>query len=175
MTKHTIYLLIIPATFLFISCQGANQQEREPSRQQLRESLLGANTMLIDAEDQEIEDFIQRHGWQMNETGSGLRYDIYQEGTGPKAQKDRIAVFHYTVRLITGDVIYSSENKEPSEFQIGRGGVESGLEEGMLLLRVGDQARFILPSHLAHGVPGDGVKIPKRATLIYDIELVELK
>jgi FKBP-type peptidyl-prolyl cis-trans isomerase len=43
-----------------------------------------------------------------------------------------------------------------------------------LLLRVGDKARFILPSHLAHGVPGDGVKIPRRATIIYDLELINI-
>ncbi len=169
-----ITLLLVISAFLLLSCGSQSNENRQPERQELRESLLGANVMLIDAEDQEIRDFIDRHGWEMKATGSGLRYMIYEKGTGPKAEKDRIAHLHYTMSLITGDLIYSSEDDGIRQFRIGRGGVESGLEEGILLLRVGDRARFILPSHLAHGVPGDGVKIPKRATIIYDIELVDI-
>jgi FKBP-type peptidyl-prolyl cis-trans isomerase len=52
--------------------------------------------------------------------------------------------------------------------------VESGLEEGILLLQEGDKARFIMPPHLAHGLIGDRDKIPARATIIYDLELVSL-
>lgn len=169
-----ITLLLVISAFLLLSCGSQLNENRQPERQELRESLLGANVMLIDAEDQEIRDFIDRHGWEMKATGSGLRYMIYENGTGPKAEKDRIAHLYYSISLITGDLIYSSEDDGIRQFRIGRGGVESGLEEGILLLRVGDKARFILPSHLAHGVPGDGVKIPKRATIIYDIELVDI-
>lgn len=176
------YFYFLPLTcilsmgFLFSGCRhNTSPQDNRNSSQQVRESLLGANTMLIDAEDQEIKDFIARHGWEMKETGSGLRYMIYDHGEGAKAAKGKLAVFHYSLMLLTGDLVYSTREKGMSSFRIGRGGVESGLEEGMLLLRVGDRARFILPSHLAHGVPGDGVKIPKRATIIYDLELVDLQ
>lgn len=170
-----ISLTIISLILVFNSCQNPQESQREPDRQQVREGLLGANVMLIDAEDQEIKDFIERHGWNMQETGSGLRYMIYEKGDGPRAETGNIAVFHYSIRLITGDLVYSSHDQDMAEFRIGRGGVESGLEEGILLLHAGDKARFIMPSHLAHGVPGDGTRIPKRATIIYDIELVELR
>lgn len=137
--------------------------------------MLKANQILIETEKQEIADFIERNQWQMQETGSGLHYMIYENGNGPKAEIDDIAVFHFSLYLLTGDLLYTSENSGPSEFRIGHGGVESGLEEGMKLLRVGDKARFILPSHLAFGLPGDGLKIPQRASVVYDIELIELK
>jgi len=169
-----ILIFLIISAFLMLSCGSQSAENRQPDRQEMRESLLGANVYLIDAEDQEIRDFIDRYGWEMEATGSGLRYMIYHEGTGPKAEKDHIAHLHYNISLITGDLIYSSQDDGLRQFTIGRGGVESGLEEGILLLRAGDKARFILPSHLAHGVPGDGVKIPKRATIIYDIELVDI-
>jgi len=169
-----IQIFLIISAFLMLSCGSQSGENRQPDRQEMRESLLGANVYLIDAEDQEIRDFIDRHGWEMEATGSGLRYMIYHEGTGPEAEKDHIAHLHYNISLITGDLIYSSQDDGLRQFRIGQGGVESGLEEGILLLRVGDKARFILPSHLAHGVPGDGVKIPKRATIIYDIELVDI-
>jgi FKBP-type peptidyl-prolyl cis-trans isomerase len=165
--------LVISALFMF-ACGSQSGETKQPDRKEIQENLLGANALLIDAEDQEIRDFIERHGWEMEATGSGLRYMIYHEGSGPEAEKDHIAHLHYNISLITGDQIYSSQEEGVRQFRIGRGGVESGLEEGILLLRVGDKARFILPSHLAHGVPGDGVKIPKRATIIYDIELLDI-
>lgn len=169
------WMVLAFSGFLFVACSGGGQQQEAPTREELRQSLLGANAMLIDAEDQEIRDYIERHGWEMKETGSGLRYMIYHQGEGLAAQRDQIAFLNYSVRLLTGDLIYSSQNDGVRQFRIGRGGVESGLEEGILLLRVGDKARFIMPSHLAHGVPGDGVKIPRRATIVYDIELVDLQ
>lgn len=167
--------MILSILFICLSCQSSVQENDEPDEASIRDQLLKANTVLTDVEDQEIKDFIRRHEWDMEETGSGLRYMIYDEGKGEKAEKNKIAVFHYSVWLITGDLIYTSRESGMAEFKIGRGGVESGLEEGILLLREGDKAKFILPSHLAHGVPGDGAKIPQRATLIYDIELVELQ
>lgn len=161
--------------FLFSSC-GETAQERElPDSETLKETLAETNKLLLSTEDQEIRDFVERYGWEVKETGSGLRYYIYHEGDGPPAKTGNIASIDYSIHLITGDRVYSSEEEGPREFEIGKGGVESGLEEGILLLRQGDKAKFILPSHLAHGVPGDGVKIPKRATIVYDVELLELK
>jgi FKBP-type peptidyl-prolyl cis-trans isomerase FkpA len=162
--------------FLFSSCTSQPEDKKQaPGIRDMKEGLLGANTLLIDAEEQEIQDFIDRHGWKMEDTGSGLKYMIYHRGNGEFAQKDQIAYIHYSIRLITGDLIYTSHQDGLKNFRIGRGGVESGLEEGILLMRKGDKARFVMPSHLAHGLPGDGVKIPRRATIVYDLELVDLK
>jgi len=53
--------------------------------------------------------------------------------------------------------------------------VESGLEEGILLLRVGDKATFIMPPHLAHGLQGDGDRIPARSIIMYDVLLLKVE
>jgi len=140
-----------------------------------KEALIKANRYLVKSENEDIENYIERHNWKMKTTGSGLRYMIYKEGSGPKAQKGQFAVLNYKLMLITGDVLYSSDKDGPLIFQIGHGGVESGLEEAILLLRKGDKARLIIPSHLAHGLLGDQKKIPPRSTVIYDIEVVNLK
>jgi FKBP-type peptidyl-prolyl cis-trans isomerase FkpA len=166
---------IITVIIFAAACNRSGEQQKQPERQLMRENLVGANAILVDKEDQEIKDFISRYGWEMQQTGTGLRYMIYEHGSGERARKDNIAIFHYTLRLITGDIVYSSKNETPAEFIIGQRGVESGLDEAMLLLRKGDKAHLILPSHLAHGVPGDGAKIPRRATLIYDIEVLDFK
>jgi FKBP-type peptidyl-prolyl cis-trans isomerase FkpA len=169
------FIIFFALATLLYSCRQGTEEKQNTDIETIRQSLRGANAILIDAESQDIDDFIVRHGWDMQNTGSGLRYMIYEEGSGPKAAKNKTAIFHYTLRLINGDVIYSSHGGRSSEFVIGRGGVESGLDEGIQLLKQGDKARMILPSHLAHGVPGDGVKIPIRAILIYDIELLAIE
>ena len=138
-------------------------------------TLVKVNQKLVKTEEEQITNFIERYQWKMEKTGTGLRYMIYNKGTGAKAEKGKTAKINFTVRLITGDVCYSSKESGEKELLIGKSGEISGLEEGLLLLHVGDKARFIIPSHLAFGLLGDENKIPKRATLVYDVELTEIK
>ena len=139
------------------------------------DSLVKYNRGVILKEDQQIEDFIARYGWKMKKTSTGLRYLIFKKGQGEKTGKGKIAVIRYSVRLLDGKLCYSSDKEGLKEFKIGYGGMESGVEEGILLIRVGDRAKFIVPSHLAFGLLGDQNKIPQHATLVYDIELVKIK
>lgn len=149
--------------------------EKALDQKALKEPLLYANKQAVKEENEQIEQFIKRYNWHMQETGSGLRYTIYHQGTGEKAANGKLAVIKYKVMLIDGTEIYSSDKSGLKEFIIGRGGVEGGLEEGILLLRVGDRAKFILPSHLGFGLLGDQDKVPPKSTLIYDLELIALK
>ncbi len=159
------------------SCSQKPQQvKREEHKKVSREeSLIKANRYLVKSENEKIENYINRHNWEMKKTPSGLRYMVYQKGSGPLAKKGQVAVLNYKLMLITGDVLYSSDSTGPLAFEIGHGGVESGLEEALLLLRKGDKARVIIPSHLGHGLLGDQKKIPPRSTVIYDLEVVNLK
>ncbi|MBW6498721.1 MAG: FKBP-type peptidyl-prolyl cis-trans isomerase [Bacteroidales bacterium] len=170
-----VLLFLLFSVLIAVSCNRPPEERRLPDQQELRKTLEETNKILLESEKQEIKDFIARYGWDMQETGSGLWYQVYQEGSGEKASAGKMALINYTISLLTGDMIYSSDTEGAREFRIGRGGVELGLEEGILLLKEGDKARFIMPSHLAHGVPGDGVKIPARATIVYEVELIELK
>lgn len=170
-----VLMFFLFSGLLAVACNRPAEERRLPDQQELRKTLEETNKILLESEKQEIIDFIARYGWDMQETGSGLWYQIYQQGSGERASTGKFALIKYTISLLTGDMIYSSETEGAREFRIGRGGVELGLEEGILLLKEGDKARFIMPSHLAHGVPGDGVKIPARATIVYDVELIELK
>lgn len=141
----------------------------------MSDSLVKYNRGVVLTEDQQIDDFVARYGWKLTKTGTGLRYMIFQEGHGEKTKKGKIAVIRYTLRFLNGNLCYSSDKEGLKEFKIGYGGVESGVEEGILLMHVGDRAKFIVPSHLAFGLLGDQNKIPQNATLVYDIELVKIK
>ena len=110
----------------------------------------------------------------MTKTPTGLRYLIYKHGSGEKAMNGKKVTILYEIRLLNGNLCYSSAQLGPKEFTTGQGKFESGAEEGILLMKVGDRAKFIVPSHLAFGLLGDQDKIPPRSTLIYDIELLKI-
>lgn len=110
------------------------------------------------------------------ETESGLRYQIIQKGTGEKAEKGNKVSVHYKGQLSDGTVFDSSyKRNQPIDFQVGVGQVISGWDEGILLLQVGDKARFVIPSNLGYGSQGAGGVIPPNATLIFDVELMDVK
>lgn len=107
------------------------------------------------------------------ETPSGLRYKMIQEGKGAKAEQGKEVSVHYEGSLLNGQVFDSSyKRSEPIDFQLGVGNVIPGWDEGIALLKVGDKARFVIPSDLAYGSAGAGGVIPPDATLIFDVELM---
>ena len=110
------------------------------------------------------------------ETTSGLRYQILQKGEGKKATKGAGVSVHYKGQLLDGTVFDSSyKRKQPIDFNVGVGQVIAGWDEGIQLLQVGDKARFVIPSDLAYGAAGAGGVIPPNATLIFDVELMNVK
>ncbi|UUV21527.1 peptidylprolyl isomerase [Paenimyroides aestuarii] len=109
-------------------------------------------------------------------TDSGLRYQYIQRGSGKQAAKGNKVAVHYKGQLTNGQVFDDSyKRKQPIEFNVGVGQVIEGWDEGILLLNVGDKARFVIPSHLGYGSRGAGGVIPPNATLIFDVELVDVK
>jgi len=125
---------------------------------------------------QEQEELMNKVAAGYDETPSGLRYKILQEGTGKKATKGSMVSVHYKGQLLDGQVFDSSyQRKQPIDFTIGVGQVIPGWDEGIQLLKVGDKARMVIPSELAYGSRGAGGVIPPDATLIFDVELMNVK
>nr|WP_294926714.1 peptidylprolyl isomerase [uncultured Flavobacterium sp.] len=111
-----------------------------------------------------------------DKTDSGLRYKMIQKGDGKKAEAGKTVSVHYEGSLENGKVFDSSyPRKKPIEFRLGQGQVIEGWDEGIALLQVGDKARFVIPSDLAYGAAGAGGVIPPHATLIFDVELMDVK
>lgn len=110
------------------------------------------------------------------ETKSGLRYKITEKGDGKQPKKGDVVFVHYKGMFTDGKVFDSSfERNNPIDFPVGIGRVIPGWDEGILLLKEGDQARFVIPSQLAYGSQGAGGVIPPNATLVFDVELVKVK
>ena len=109
-------------------------------------------------------------------TASGLHYKILEKGNGAKAEKGKKVSVHYTGALDNGQVFDSSyKRNQPIEFSLGVGQVIEGWDEGIALLNVGDKARFVIPSHLGYGSRGAGGVIPPNATLVFEVELKNVK
>ena len=139
-------------------------------------SFEGARDKRLAEEKAAIEDELESLGAGFEKTSSGLRYQILQKGDGQKAQKNKTVSVHYKGQLSDGTVFDSSyKRNQPIEFSLGMGHVIRGWDEGVALLKVGDKARFVIPSHLAYGGRGVGGVIPPNANLIFDVELMSVK
>lgn len=170
--KRSIILIFI---IIFFSCNREKEGDNKTVIKHSKESLEEVNKLLVDKDAELIKSYVDRRGWRMEVTKSGLWYMIYQDGSGPLIKKGDYITFNYEVWLLNGTLCYSSEELDAKSFMVGKGGVESGLEEGVLMLKLGSKARFILPPHLAHGLIGDENRIPARATIVYDIEILKIE
>ena len=109
-------------------------------------------------------------------TESGLAYFMIKEGEGEQVKAGKTVSVHYTGKLADGTKFDSSHDRNaPIEFPLGEGRVIPGWDEGIALLKVGGKATFIIPPHLAYGARGAGGVIPPNATLIFEVELMEVK
>jgi len=173
--KKLLSLIILIVCLLGISCGNDPKPVKTIQPEAYKKDLEKVNKTLVQKENEDIDDYIARHEWKMKSTGTGLRYLIYYNGKGKKPAANDKVVIRFEVSLINGIECYNSDKDGLKMIELGKAEVESGLEEGIMLMKVGDKAKLILPSHLAFGLLGDENKIPKRATLIYDVELVEIK
>ena len=106
-------------------------------------------------------------------TASGLQYKVLKEGTGKQPKATDKVRCHYEGFLIDGTVFDSSVQRgEPAVFPLD--GVIVGWTEGLQLMREGGKYRFFIPYKLGYGEGGAGASIPPFATLVFDVELLEV-
>lgn len=172
--KKLVYSILSGALALTMdSCKSKTDQEIPIEWNTEKSTTL--NKQLSAEEELEINLFLARKPeWQMTKTGSGLRYFIYENGEGETALPDDYVDVEYTITLLDGTECYATAKDELEEFKVDKAQVESGIQESIKLMRQGDKARLIVPSHLAHGIVGDMSKIPPLSTLIVDITLVKI-
>jgi len=179
--KISPFRSIYPVIFLLLSawltsCSGSEKRTTASTDQQsVEDSVVRFNHQIVKSESQEISDFILRYHWEMNETQTGLRYLVYKKGEGNRVEQGDVVAIKYKINLLNGDMVFRSDSISLVHIEVGARTVVSGLEEGLMLMKKGDRAKLIVPSHLAYGVLGDMAKIPARAVLVYDVEVCAIK
>jgi FKBP-type peptidyl-prolyl cis-trans isomerase FkpA len=108
-------------------------------------------------------------------TATELKIETLKPGTGAEAVQGKMVSVHYTGTLTDGKQFDSSVGKAPFEFQLGAGQVIQGWEKGVVGMKVGEKRKLTIPSELGYGAAGAGNVIPPNATLIFEVELLNVK
>lgn len=106
---------------------------------------------------------------------SGLRYIVLAEGQGEAPRRGQTVVAHYTGTLLNGKVFDSSAGGQPFEFAVGAGRVIPGWDEAFLGMKKGEKRVLIIPYWLGYGERGAGSDIPGKATLVFEVEVLDIK
>jgi FKBP-type peptidyl-prolyl cis-trans isomerase len=175
MIKRVNTLLIF--LLLLNACNPSTQNVAEQSKStpDTKQKLIGINYQLTEKDREQINAYIDRHRLTMKENPSGLFVYVYGAGSGQYPKKGDLVSYYYRISLLDGTECYKSEPGKPKSMVVGHGGVEAGLEEGIMHMQKGQKALFILPPHLAHGLIGDMNKIPPRASIVYEIDLADIQ
>lgn len=175
MSLRGISLLLFTLLLLIQSCKAPVQERAEVVEDHVGRTFIETNMYIRERHREHIMAFINRAGWEMTETSTGMWYMVLERGDGPLVERNKLVSYAFETRLITGKICYSADTSDPKKTVTGKGGVEAGLEEGLLLLREGSRARFIIPPYLAHGNFGDGDKIPGSSILLTEVDILEVK
>ncbi|MCX6333772.1 MAG: FKBP-type peptidyl-prolyl cis-trans isomerase [Bacteroidia bacterium] len=154
-----------------ISCNSGHEKsstQKGPGKKELAD----LNRYMVMKDRERIENYIARKDLKMTETQSGLWYMIKSEGTGKYLTDNDKIVIEYECSLLDGTFCYSSKETGPMEVILGKSRIESGLYQGLKMLKPGAEAVFIIPPFLAWGILGDGKKIPSRSVVVYNISIV---
>lgn len=130
---------------------------------------------ILEANEPEKAEPFDVQGKDTTYTESGLGIIKVQNTDGPMASSGNIVTVHYTGYLENGEVFDSSiEAGKPISFELGKGQVIKGWDEGLQMMRKGEKARLVIPYQLAYGESGAG-PIPPKAQLIFDVHLVDIE
>ena len=108
-------------------------------------------------------------------TPSGLRITDLVTGEGPEASSGQTVVVHYRGTLENGKEFDASYGRGPFSFPLGAGRVIKGWDEGVAGMQVGGKRKLVIPPDLAYGQRGAGGVIPPNATLLFEVELLEIR
>lgn len=173
-TKYIIGLMVLTATLA--GCREVPTYEvGAPKGDSLQEKMIGANRLIAQSEESQIDAYLQRRGWQLDRLADGVRVSEMGNGEtalGHKITADDTVDMAYSVLTLGGDTIYSHRTER---VVAGRLKPTRGLDAALQTLHEGATALVIVPSEQAYGVVGDGEKIGSRMVLVYEVSEISVK
>lgn len=170
-----LIVFFLAISLCFSGCKDEPKKMLRKDIPEAKKTFAKINKVLVDQDRSLIEGYIKRHHLEsMKETGTGLYYLVWGEAKGDLIETGNVVAYTYKITLLDGTLCYQTDSNNPKTFKVGHGGVESGLEQAVLLMRPGQKGKFILPPHLAYGLQGDWNMIPSRSIIVYDIEMLNV-
>lgn len=154
---------------------AAREEVKNTVSKKLQEEQLKAREEQATKAKEEGAKFLAENGKKegVKTTASGLQYEVITEGSGKSPTKDDKVTVHYKGTLLNGEEFDSSYSRgEPVTFPLGN--VIPGWTEGVQLMKPGAKYKFYIPSDLAYGERGAGVKLGPNQTLIFEVELISV-
>ena len=159
--------------FLLVGCTQKVKPKKEIKWS--KENSMELNKTIALEEKLAIKLFLAQHtDWKIIESGTGLQYYIYTKTSGEQIKAGNVIDVECKVEKLDGTVCYKTEKDEVIEIEVDHSQIETGIQEGVKKMKVGERAKFIVPSHLAHGLTGDFDKIPPLTPLVIDIHVIEI-
>jgi len=172
-----IIMLLVSACGLMVSCDqkttGSVVSSSEGAKDDKDAPYVEGNKNIMRRENEEMQMFIQRYGWQMQRTPSGLYIEILNPGKGELYKEGDPVNLEYRTFLLTGEMIYCSDSLGLKHFIVNRSEGIDALHEAVQMLRPDAKARLVIPSYLAYGVAGDGDRIQALQPIMMEIHLTE--
>ena len=169
--KKIFFLILIMSLFACRENHGKSNIDSRPGKNEMAD----LNRYLIQKDRERIINYIERKNLHMSESPTGLWYQIIKIGEGKTISDNDKVLISYQCTLLDGTKCYSSDNLGPKQIVIGRSEIETGLTEGLKLLKPGAEAIFIIPPFLAYGLVGDRKMIPSRAVIVYNVNILQPK
>jgi FKBP-type peptidyl-prolyl cis-trans isomerase FkpA len=170
---HRISALVMMV--LIAACDPPVQEQVLIQANPVSEKFIKANQYMQRRHQDHIAAFVERVGWEARVTPSGLWMVIHKPGTGIDITENSTVTYTYESMLLDGTPCYEATEMQPKTISMGRGGVESGVEQGLQYMRQGTEAILIIPPHLGHGNFGDRDRIPGNSVIIYRLKVVEVR
>ncbi len=179
MSKRYINKLIaIAGCAILLSCGNNNKPQDDryalPSRPS-KETITGVNRYLSEKDKAVIEGYGRRNKLELTLSESGFYYHIFSKGTGNAISQNSTVFITGTLNLIDGTPCYTYTPEEPKAIVIARSPEITGLHVALPMLKEGAHALFIFPPNMAFGLLGDNDKVPPRATIVMNINILKVE
>ncbi|MDF1576073.1 MAG: FKBP-type peptidyl-prolyl cis-trans isomerase [Bacteroidales bacterium] len=165
---------VVMIALMLAACDPPVQEPAEVADNRVSEQFIRVNQYMHQRHQDQISAFLERVGWKAEVTPSGLWIVVENPGEGRRITENMRVRYAFESMLLDGTPCYEASVSRPKEIVVGKGGVESGVEQGLQLLSEGAEAIFIIPPHLAHGNFGDREKIPGNMVLIYHVQVLKV-
>lgn len=171
-------LLLALFTGVLFSCHQQNATgsvvvSSDAEKEEKTDPYVEGNKNIMRRENEEIQMFLKRYGWDMQRTPTGLYIEVLSPGNGELYKENDPVTLEYRTFLLSGEMIYCSDSLGMKHFVVNRSEEIDALHEAVQLLRPGARARLVIPSYLAYGVAGDGDRIQGLQPVMMEIKISE--